>query len=180
MSKGFPYSESFVFVISKWNKELKVSKFFYKNVPSFIAKSWLKERFARFARNLIGGFILLGLSLLNRNSIYYYEIVIGVIVLLLFGSGILYLKSKKLIDKEPLDTAQGVFLRLELKHNYTYKLAGLIVIFPSFFLIKLINIQFDFLPSIWLFITSIYFFDRLIWYKEYQQEKLFRVKFNSY
>ncbi len=174
------FEEAFILVIAKWDKDLKQSKWFYKGVPNFIAKIWIKERLLRFLRNLVGGFILLGLSLFYSKTDYYYKVVIGAAIILLFGSGVLFFKSKKLIEKEPLDTAQGVFLRLELKHNYTYKLAGIIIVFPSIFLTAMFNIQFSILPSIWLFVTSIYFFDRLIWYKEYQQEKLFNVKLKTY
>jgi len=179
ISAGKTYEEAFVLVIAKWDKDLKVSKWFYKNVPAFIAKMWMKERLARFGRNVIGGFLLLGLSLYFRNATYYYGVTIGTIILLLLSSTILFYKSKKLIDKEPLNIAQGMFLRLELKHNYTYKLAGFLMMSSTFLLTELFNIQLNILPSIWLFITSTYFFDRLIWYKEYQQEKLYKVKFNS-
>lgn len=178
MESNKTFEEAFILVIPRWNKDLKISKRFYKGVPNFLAKIWIKERLLRFFRNLVGGFILLALSLFYINADIYYEIVVETMIVLLLGSGILFFKSKKLIENEPLDTAKGVFLRLELKHNYTYKLAGLLMMFPTFFLVTFFNIPLNILPSIWLFITSIYFFDRLIWYKEYQQEKLFKVKFN--
>lgn len=174
------YEEAFVLVIAKWDALLKPAKGFFRGIPLFIAKQWMKERFNRGGKACLFGILttLLFAGLFHRfvDLDENFLIGLGILGTLFVSCGIVYLSNYSLVKKTPLYTATAAFLRTEFKR------LGLM---QSTFIAMALLSQIKLIPrGDWFFYTYILIacvmlFYMIHWRIDYQKEKLYQIKWKA-
>lgn len=174
---GKTYEEAFIDVIAKWDTSLHLSKFFYKGIPFFIAKQWIKDRLKLLVESILFGVLsLIGIMTLfdlfaveDNSAKFFYK------TFLIAGAGCvlaMHIINYKLVQKTPCKTARGQFLRLEVKRSV---LINLIIVGNG---ISVLNkmLSFEYIFQLYAFYVLILLFNKIRWYLQYKQAKILEIK----
>lgn len=184
INNGNAYDAAFIAVFAQWDKSLKLSKFYFKGVPLFLAKEWAKERWIRFGKNVVQGLLAVVVFVLMERilSVRFDESDWFVILFGFSGIGliaVLYLHNIKVLQEVTTQTARGTFLRLEQIRSFSFIFSVSFVIIPQMVRGFGYSWNIDWYLELYVFLFTMIVVDKISWYREYRQERLLQFKWDK-